>query len=43
MGRLDGKIVRLLAGPAYTVAKHGLVAISHSINVQECVNGRTFP
>ena len=34
-----GRLIGLLAGPAYTAAKHGLVAMSHSINVQECVNG----
>jgi NADP-dependent 3-hydroxy acid dehydrogenase YdfG len=34
-----GRLVSLLAGPAYTAAKHGLVAVSHSINMQECVNG----
>ena len=32
-----GRLIGLLAGPAYTAAKHGLVAMSHSINVQECV------
>lgn len=25
--------------PAYTAAKHGVVAMSHSINMEECVNG----
>jgi NADP-dependent 3-hydroxy acid dehydrogenase YdfG len=34
-----GRIVSLLSGPAYTAAKHGLVAMSHSINMEECVNG----
>jgi NAD(P)-dependent dehydrogenase (short-subunit alcohol dehydrogenase family) len=34
-----GRVVGLLSGPAYTAAKHGLVAMSHSINLQECVNG----
>jgi NADP-dependent 3-hydroxy acid dehydrogenase YdfG len=28
-----------MPGPAYTAAKHGLVALSESINVEECVNG----
>ena len=36
---MAGRLIGLLAGPAYTAAKHGLVAMSHSINVQECVNG----
>ena len=31
--------VSLLAGPAYTAAKHGMVAMSHSINMEECTNG----
>ena len=34
-----GRIVSSLSGPAYTAAKHGLVAMSHSINMEECVNG----
>ena len=36
---LAGRLVSNLSGPAYTAAKHGLVAMSHSINMQECVNG----
>jgi NAD(P)-dependent dehydrogenase (short-subunit alcohol dehydrogenase family) len=36
---LAGRFVSNLSGPAYTAAKHGLVAMSHSINMQECVNG----
>jgi NAD(P)-dependent dehydrogenase (short-subunit alcohol dehydrogenase family) len=36
---MAGRVVSLLSGPAYTAAKHGLVAMSHSINMQECVNG----
>ena len=28
-----------VSGPIYTVAKHGVVAMSHSLNMQECVNG----
>jgi NADP-dependent 3-hydroxy acid dehydrogenase YdfG len=35
---MAGRVVSLLSGPAYTAAKHGLVAMSHSINMQECVN-----
>ncbi len=34
-----GRLISPLSGPAYTAAKHGLVAMSHSINVEECVNG----
>ncbi len=34
-----GRYVSLLTGPAYTAAKHGLVALSESINQEECVNG----
>ena len=29
----------LLAVPAYSAAKHGVVAMSHTINMEECVNG----
>lgn len=36
---MAGRFVSLLSGPAYTAAKHGLVAMSHSINMEECVNG----
>ena len=28
-----------LSGAAYSAAKHGVVAMSHSINCEECVNG----
>ncbi len=28
-----------MSGPAYTAAKHAVVAMSHSINMEECVNG----
>ncbi len=34
-----GRFVGLLSGPAYTAAKHGVVAMSHSINQAECANG----
>jgi len=34
-----GRFVGSLAGPGYTAAKHGVVAMSHSINCEECVNG----
>lgn len=36
---MAGRVVGLLSGPAYTAAKHGLVAMSHSINQAECVHG----
>jgi NADP-dependent 3-hydroxy acid dehydrogenase YdfG len=36
---MAGRIVSPLSGPAYTAAKHGVVAMSHSINIEECVNG----
>lgn len=36
---LAGRFVSALAGPAYTAAKHGVVAMSHSINMAECING----
>ncbi|MGD9830316.1 MAG: SDR family oxidoreductase [Hyphomicrobiaceae bacterium] len=34
-----GRFVGLVAGPVYTAAKHGVVAMSHSLNMEECVNG----
>ena len=34
-----GRFISPLSGPAYTAAKHGVVAMSHSINMQECING----
>jgi NADP-dependent 3-hydroxy acid dehydrogenase YdfG len=34
-----GRFVSPLSGPAYTAAKHGVVAMSHSINMEECGNG----
>jgi NADP-dependent 3-hydroxy acid dehydrogenase YdfG len=36
---MAGRFVSLLSGPGYTAAKHGAVAMSHSINLEECVNG----
>jgi NADP-dependent 3-hydroxy acid dehydrogenase YdfG len=36
---MAGRVVSKLSGPAYTAAKHGVVAMSHSINLEECVNG----
>jgi NADP-dependent 3-hydroxy acid dehydrogenase YdfG len=34
-----GRFVHPLSGAAYTAAKHGVVAMSHSLNMEECVNG----
>jgi NADP-dependent 3-hydroxy acid dehydrogenase YdfG len=34
-----GRFVGPLSGPTYVAAKHGVVAMSHSINMEECVNG----
>ncbi len=34
-----GRFIGGFPGPLYTAAKHGVVAMSHSINMQECVNG----
>ena len=34
-----GRFVSPLSGAAYTAAKHGVVAMSYSINMEECVNG----
>jgi NADP-dependent 3-hydroxy acid dehydrogenase YdfG len=34
-----GRWVSLLSGPAYGAAKHGVVAMSQTINMEECVNG----
>lgn len=36
---MAGRFISALGGPAYTAAKHGVVAMSHSINMAECVNG----
>jgi NADP-dependent 3-hydroxy acid dehydrogenase YdfG len=36
---MAGRFISGLSGAAYTAAKHGVVAMSHSINMQECVNG----
>ena len=36
---IAGRIVGGFPGPIYSAAKHGVVAMSHSINMQECVNG----
>jgi NADP-dependent 3-hydroxy acid dehydrogenase YdfG len=34
-----GRVISAVAGPAYVAAKHGMVAMSHSINLEECQNG----
>lgn len=34
-----GRYVSGLTGPSYTGAKHALVAATHSLNMEECVNG----
>ena len=36
---MAGRNVGALSGPGYTAAKHGVVAMSHSINMEECANG----
>jgi NADP-dependent 3-hydroxy acid dehydrogenase YdfG len=36
---MAGRNISLLSGPAYTAAKHGVVAMSHTINMEECING----
>jgi NAD(P)-dependent dehydrogenase (short-subunit alcohol dehydrogenase family) len=34
-----GWAVGYLTGPAYTASKAGMIALSHSFNIEECVNG----
>jgi NADP-dependent 3-hydroxy acid dehydrogenase YdfG len=36
---MAGRNVGPLSGPGYVAAKHGVVAMSHSINMEECANG----
>jgi NADP-dependent 3-hydroxy acid dehydrogenase YdfG len=36
---MAGRNVGALSGPGYVAAKHGVVAMSHSINMEECANG----
>ncbi|HEY1797272.1 MAG TPA: SDR family NAD(P)-dependent oxidoreductase [Stellaceae bacterium] len=36
---MAGRFIGGFPGPMYTAAKHGVVAMSHSINMQECING----
>ena len=35
---MAGRNIGLMSGPGYVAAKHGVVAMSHTINMQECVN-----
>jgi NADP-dependent 3-hydroxy acid dehydrogenase YdfG len=34
-----GRYVSVLSGPGYTAAKHGVVAMSHELNMEEFANG----
>jgi NADP-dependent 3-hydroxy acid dehydrogenase YdfG len=36
---MAGRFIGGLSGPIYTVAQHGIVAVSHGLNMQECVHG----
>ncbi|MBV9826972.1 MAG: SDR family NAD(P)-dependent oxidoreductase [Alphaproteobacteria bacterium] len=36
---MAGRFVNWMSGPLYIAAKHGVVAMSHTINMQECLNG----
>ena len=36
---MAGRHPSTLSGAAYSAAKHGVVAMSHTINMEECVNG----
>jgi NADP-dependent 3-hydroxy acid dehydrogenase YdfG len=36
---MAGRQASTLSGAAYSAAKHGVVAMSHTINMEECVNG----
>ena len=36
---MAGVVVAPVSGPIYTAAKHGVVALSHTINLEECENG----
>jgi len=36
---MAGRFIGGVSGPIYTVAKHGIVAMSHGLNMQECANG----
>jgi NADP-dependent 3-hydroxy acid dehydrogenase YdfG len=34
-----GWVLGYLTGPAYTASKAGMIALSHSFNIEECING----
>ena len=34
-----GRFIGPVAGPAYIAAKHGMAAMSYSLNLEECANG----
>lgn len=36
---MAGRFIGGLSGPIYVAAKHGIVAMSHGLNMEECVNG----
>jgi NADP-dependent 3-hydroxy acid dehydrogenase YdfG len=36
---MAGRVIGALSGPAYVAAKHGVTAMSHTVNIEECVNG----
>lgn len=36
---MAGRNIGMVSGPIYTAAKHGVVAMSHTVNVEECLNG----
>ncbi len=36
---MAGRFIGGFSGPVYTATKHGVVAMSHTINMEECVNG----
>jgi NADP-dependent 3-hydroxy acid dehydrogenase YdfG len=36
---MSGRFISPLSGPGYTAAKHGVCAMSHTINIEECVHG----
>lgn len=36
---MAGRNISMLSGAGYTAAKHAVVAMSHTINMEECVNG----
>ena len=36
---MAGRNIGMVSGPIYTAAKHAVVAMSHTINLEECLNG----